>query len=364
MRFFLFALWLSATGWASAQNITGYEYWFNMDGLNGQRVFVPAGNAPVIDLNNLGIPLGTLPLGHHRIHYRLKDGNGRWSSVISKPFTRIQGGPYEITGGEYWFDTSTNRTPFGLGPGQTVSANISADVSGLQQGPHKAHYRLRDNHGFWSSVISKPFSVLPDGPYELVLLRYWSDQEPEEANISDLTTVPITPNMQYLDIIDDVLFCNWSTTGQTDVFFQLQDNHGQWSSVITRGIDVDAVSAPPGAAAVSGPTLVLDNSAQTYATTTVPGASYYVWTLPTGWTGTSTGNAINVTTGDPLEDGWVVVAAVMDVVSVSRTACSSRSAARASVAVRPPTSGSFPIPATASLPSPCPMRTAPSGCRC
>ena len=45
MRFFLFALWLSATGWASAQNITGYEYWFNMDGLNGQRVFVPAGNA-------------------------------------------------------------------------------------------------------------------------------------------------------------------------------------------------------------------------------------------------------------------------------------------------------------------------------
>lgn len=300
------ALLLIATGGARAQDIVGYEYWFDTNDLNGQRVFEPAGNAPVVDLLE-DIPLGALPVGHHKIHYRLQDSNGRWSSVLSRSFTRLVGGPYELVGGEYWFDTTYTPTPFTLGPGQVVSATIAPDASGLQQGPHKVHYRLRDNHGFWSGVLTKPFAVLPGGPYELVLLRYWSDED--ATSPSDMTEVPITPAVQVLDLIDDVLFCNWSSTGQTDVYFQLQDNHGQWSSVITRGIDVDAVSAPPGATAVSGPTLVLDNSAQTYATTTVPGASYYAWTLPTGWTGTSAGNAINVTTGGPGEDGWVVVAA-------------------------------------------------------
>lgn len=226
MRVFLFALWLTASGWASAQNITDYEYWFNTNDAN--RTLVDVADAQTSNLPNESIVLGTLPVGYHKIHYRLKDSNGRWSSVISKPF-----------------------------------------------------------------------SVLPGGPYELVLLRYWSDQEADTANISDLTTVPITPNVQYLDIIDDVLFCNWSTTGQTDVYFQLKDNHEQWSSVITRNYNVVGSTSLVGA-----PTFVSPNlnppfgESLTYTVTAVPGAAGYEWTLPDGWTGSSTTNSINVQVGN------------------------------------------------------------------
>lgn len=302
MRNQLCALGLLVASWMSAQNITGYEYWFNTADQDGQRFFEATGGTQVVGLMGLNIPLGAVPLGHHVAHYRLKDSNGRWSSVLSKPVTRLVGSPYEITGGEYWFDESTTRHPFSLGPGQSVSATIDPGVTGLAQGPHMAHYRLRDNHGFWSSVLSKPFTVLPAGPHQLVLLRYWSD--PATTDPSDMTVVPITPAVQYLDIIDDVLFCNWSTTGQTNVYFQLKDNHAQWSSVVTRNYTVaSSIDAPGQPAAIVGDPAPDFGSLETYSVAPVPGAAGYTWTLPDGWTGSSNTNSINVQVGNS-NDAW------------------------------------------------------------
>lgn len=297
--------------WTTAQvpDLSGYEYWFDQSDADNERAFVPfITPGQVVALGSEQLAAAGLATGPHRLHIRVRDEAGRWSSTLYRTFLVVAEGPFQVVSGEYWFDQDdANRQPFTLTPGGSVSITLNTPASGLAVGQHRVHYRLRDDNGSWSSVLARHFLVTLEGPHELVLLRYWSDQAPQ--NPADMTEVPITPAVQVLDLIDDVLFCNWSSTGFTDVYFQLLDNHGQWSSVITRGIDVDAVSAPPGATAVSGPTLVLDNSAQTYATTTVPGASYYVWTLPTGWVGTSTGNSINVTSGGPGEDGWVVVAA-------------------------------------------------------
>lgn len=302
MRHLLFALLILATCQTSAQTIMGYEYWFNQDDGAGQRTFVAAGNTQVISLSGLSIGMGTQPPGHYKAHYRLKDSSGRWSSVLSKPITRLVGGPYEITGGEYWFDESTTRHPFMIGPGQEISASIDPLTTGLVQGHHNVHYRLRDNHGFWSSVLSKAFSVLHGGPHQLVLLRYWSQQATTEP--VDLMEVSITPAVQYLDIIDDVLFCNWSTTGQTNVYFQLKDNHAQWSSVLTRNYTVGGSTvAPVQPAAISGNPAPVFGSTQTYSVAAVPGAAGYTWILPDGWTGSSNTNSINVQVGNT-NDAW------------------------------------------------------------
>ena len=74
-----------------------------------------------------------------------------------------------ITGYEYWFDQAdTSRTLVPVAPNTAIDLTESIPAGALSNGPHTAHYRLLDNHGYWGSVLSKPFSVLPDGPREQI----------------------------------------------------------------------------------------------------------------------------------------------------------------------------------------------------
>lgn len=319
MRQLLFALLALATWRSDAQSITGYEYWLDVNDATPQRTFVPVANEQVVDLLGLNITPNDLPIGHHKIHYRLKDSNGRWSSVLTKPLSRIAGGPYEITGGEYWFNENPTRQPFTLVPGQEVSATIDPSVTGLALGHHRIHYRLRDALGFWSSVVSRPFSILHGGPHQLVLLRYWSDQAATDPD--DLNEVAITPAAQYLDIIDDVLFCNWSTTGQTNVYFQLKDNHAQWSSVLTRNYTVTgSITQPAQPGPISGLPAPPFGSSQTYSVPQAPGAAGYSWTLPDGWSGSSSTNSITVQVGNG-NDAWRLCVSAYNGCGASEPVC-------------------------------------------
>jgi hypothetical protein len=53
----------------------------------------------------------------------------------------------------------------------------------------------------------------------------------------------------------------------------------------------------PQPGSIHGGNNVCENSLQTYSVDTVPGATSYTWTLPAGWTGSSTINSITVTAG-------------------------------------------------------------------
>ena len=69
------------------------------------------------------------------------------------------------------------------------------------------------------------------------------------------------------------------------------------NSNTTRVINV-SVSVPLSQpAAISGNTIVCKNSSQTYSVTPVSGANSYTWTLPSGWSGTSSTNAITTIVG-------------------------------------------------------------------
>jgi len=58
-------------------------------------------------------------------------------------------------------------------------------------------------------------------------------------------------------------------------------------------VTVTPVPSQPGS--ISGPATVCQNSSNTYSIATVSGATSYTWTLPTGWTGSSTTNPITET---------------------------------------------------------------------
>jgi hypothetical protein len=66
-------------------------------------------------------------------------------------------------------------------------------------------------------------------------------------------------------------------------------------------------TAPSQPATVTGPTTPCSGSSQTYSVTAVTGASFYTWTLPSGWTGTSTTISITATAG--VTGGNITVAA-------------------------------------------------------
>ncbi len=69
-----------------------------------------------------------------------------------------------------------------------------------------------------------------------------------------------------------------------------------------------AVTQPPAMpGAVNGNSSVCANSSNTYSIVAVPGATFYIWTLPVGWNGNSTNNSVTTTAGN--NGGTITVSA-------------------------------------------------------
>ena len=71
----------------------------------------------------------------------------------------------------------------------------------------------------------------------------------------------------------------------------------------TRYFSVDVVDIPARPAIIYGSPTVCQGTSQVYNVTPIPGATSYTWTLPSGWSGTSTSEAITATVG---QDGGTI----------------------------------------------------------
>jgi uncharacterized protein (TIGR02145 family) len=67
------------------------------------------------------------------------------------------------------------------------------------------------------------------------------------------------------------------------------------SAARTLPVTVNTIPAQPGN--ITGPTTVCQGSSQTYSISSVSGATSYTWTLPSGWSGSSTSTSITATVG-------------------------------------------------------------------
>ncbi|MGQ3013779.1 MAG: T9SS type A sorting domain-containing protein [Flavobacteriales bacterium] len=80
------------------------------------------------------------------------------------------------------------------------------------------------------------------------------------------------------------------------------------ASASSTGITMSTGGAPAQPGSISGPAGICSGNTVIYTVTPVAGATSYIWTLPSGWTGSSTNNAISVTTGST--GGTISVSAV------------------------------------------------------
>eukprot|EP01036_Dinobryon_divergens_P025971 gene25971-34571_t len=79
---------------------------------------------------------------------------------------------------------------------------------------------------------------------------------------------------------------------------------GTFAVTLTGGNTINLVYSPPSSApaqpsAVTGATLICNGTSQTYSVTNDVNATSYIWTLPSGWSGTSSTNSITVTVAAP-----------------------------------------------------------------
>ena len=68
-------------------------------------------------------------------------------------------------------------------------------------------------------------------------------------------------------------------------------------SIFTRVLAVSVNAPPVQPSSIYGNSNVCQGTSQTYSVNPVPGATSYTWTLPTGWSGSSTGNTITANVG-------------------------------------------------------------------
>jgi hypothetical protein len=99
---------------------------------------------------------------------------------------------------------------------------------------------------------------------------------------------------------------SYSTLGDKTVSLIVSDGLSSNSETKTNFISV--ITSPAQPVSISGNTSVCSGNVQTYSVSPVAGAASYTWTLPSGWSGSSTTNSITTTVGNT--EGNISVVAV------------------------------------------------------
>jgi len=148
--------------YAWAQNISGFEYFFETDPGFGKGVAIniTAGN----DVSHeITLDVNHLSNGIHAIGIRAKDENGVWGMATWHYFhkmTLAQGAATNIIAAEYSFDTDPGYgkgTALAFTAGTDVELTTTLDVTSLSDGFHLLFYRVKDVNQTWGPTYFSSF---------------------------------------------------------------------------------------------------------------------------------------------------------------------------------------------------------------
>lgn len=162
-KYILFVLFLCLQWVAQGQTDYEYRYWFDKDDANAQTgTFTPGTLHLDVDLSSLDASL-------HTIHIQVKNGEGEWSSPVTKYFVRKA---TSLTPLVYWLDNQV--TPSEL---SSQSGHFDLDVSALDDGIHLLRLQLSQKAEGSSSPVSKFFFKMPMAKQTSLLSWFDSDHE-------------------------------------------------------------------------------------------------------------------------------------------------------------------------------------------
>lgn len=303
---------------AQTPNIVGYEYWFDQN--DAARIAVQVPPAPVVELTNAALNTTGLSLGQHVAHLRWKDvanGETRWSSVVSRALQVGQPGPWEITAVRYWWSNTANPQPgtdmrylYFDPPQAVISYTGLLDLCDYPTGAQTLKLQLRDNHGQWSSVVTRPVQINASGVLGLPSIAASSSA----FCPGDVVTFTATPQTGASFATPTGYTWQtptgngWSAAASTNNTITITignvagtieasaTNYCGSSATATFPVNIAPTPAQP---TIDGPLQACIGSTSTYSTPQVPGLTYE-WTVsgdwvPNGGTGSSFQTTVGVT---------------------------------------------------------------------
>ena len=240
------------TGSNALPNVTAGEYFIDEDPGFGKATgfAVNAGT----NLANAGFTfeVTNLTVGFHNLYVRFKDANDKWSLALVRNFYKevVAVGANAIANiqaGEYFLDTDPGfgkaiTIPFT--PGSNPSLNFTIDITSLTSGFHNLYLRFKDANGKWSLAGIKNFykeqiSLTSGAASNIVKGEYFIDADPGFGNA---TNIPFTAsaNLDNLNFTFDVTSL---PTGFHNLFMRFKNADGRWSSVHSRTLYKENISA-------------------------------------------------------------------------------------------------------------------------
>jgi FlgD Ig-like domain len=149
----------------AAQNTFYAEYFFDFDPGLGQGTAIAATQGDSIFV--FSVDKNNLQPGFHILYIRSKDGQGRWSQHVLRPFYINPGQVQDTTKAniiyaEYYFDKDPgfgNGVGMSLNPGITAEGAFFVDKSQLKAGFHNFYIRAKDENNSWTLHIARPFLI-------------------------------------------------------------------------------------------------------------------------------------------------------------------------------------------------------------
>ncbi len=186
---------------AAAQNVAGLEYFIDSDPGVGAGTWVSVSAAGEIE-QSFNVNVSGLSPGLHILYVRAVDSDGVWGLPVLRPFLKqtLAIDPVaNIDAAEYFFDTDPgvgSATSVALVPGDIVTLDFAVDISGLDEGLHVFHVRVRDGNGAWSTVVLKPLYVERlslETPADVAQAEFFIDVDP---GFGSGTAIDITPGLE------------------------------------------------------------------------------------------------------------------------------------------------------------------------
>ena len=214
-------------------NLAGIEYfWDNKDGLNG---FIASINSSD-ETFNFNIPLNNIATGLHRLYFRTKDSQGKWSTIHSKPvLVTTEQANTTITKLEYFIDEKPETgigIPLNFTEAKDVSVSKNLSLADVAPGLHRIYFRAKDKAGRWSPIHSKPILVTNEKSLASIKkIEYFFDEPTAGVSANTLSFTPST-NVT----VSQQISTNGIETGLHRLYFKAQDETGRWSALHSKPV--------------------------------------------------------------------------------------------------------------------------------